>query len=125
MPNLIPSKKFVSDIDAFRSNAPLRKKLAKTLNFLASNPRHPGLNIERIINDPTAWSIRVDRAALTMTTCISPHAESLPARQCTACPVSEARVSARSCAREYFLDGAKKRTSSSQFQTFSVLHVSH
>ena len=22
---------------------------------------HPGLNLERIINDPTAWSIRVDR----------------------------------------------------------------
>jgi hypothetical protein len=61
MPNLIPSKKFLSDIDTFQSDGPLRKKLAKALNFLASNPQHPGLNIERIINDPTAWSIRIDR----------------------------------------------------------------
>lgn len=61
MPNLIPSKKFVIDIDAFRSDTALRKKLAKTLNLLSSNPQHPGLNIERIINDPTAWSIRIDR----------------------------------------------------------------
>lgn len=61
MPNLIPSKKFLSDIEAFRSNAALRKKLAKTLTFPASNPHHPGLNLERIINDPAAWSIRIDR----------------------------------------------------------------
>ncbi len=61
MPNLIPSNKFLDDIDAFRSDAALRKKLAKTLHFLSSNPLHPGLNIERIINDPTAWSARVDR----------------------------------------------------------------
>ena len=61
MPNLIPSKKFLDDIDAFRSDAALRKKLAKALHFLSSNPLHPGLNIERIINDPTAWSLRVDR----------------------------------------------------------------
>ena len=103
MPNLIPSKKFLTDIDAFQSNAGLRKKLAKALNFLSYNPQHPGLNIERIINDPTAWSLRVDRryriafepqnylpsgspdwtviscccVVLTMTTCISPHAEIL------------------------------------------------
>jgi hypothetical protein len=39
----------------------LRKKLAKALKFLEANPRHPGLNLERIINDPSAWSIRIDR----------------------------------------------------------------
>ena len=61
MPNLIPSRKFIKDIDVFQSDAALRKKLAKTLNFLAANPGHPGLNIERISNDPTAWSVRVDR----------------------------------------------------------------
>jgi hypothetical protein len=62
MPNLIPSKKFLSDIDAFRFDAALRKKLAKALNFLSSNPRHSGLNVERISNDPTAWSVRIDRS---------------------------------------------------------------
>jgi hypothetical protein len=29
--------------------------------FFESNPRHPGLKIERIINDPTAWSARADK----------------------------------------------------------------
>ena len=40
----------------------MQKKIAKTLNFLESNPLHPGLHLERIINDPSAWSIRVDRS---------------------------------------------------------------
>ncbi|MEI6126724.1 MAG: hypothetical protein WCQ99_09260, partial [Pseudomonadota bacterium] len=61
MSNLIPSKKFLHDIDTFQSDMQLRKKLAKALKFLESNPRHPGLNLERIINDPSAWSIRIDR----------------------------------------------------------------
>jgi hypothetical protein len=30
------------------------------LAFLQENPFHPGLHIERIINDQTAWSVRVD-----------------------------------------------------------------
>ncbi len=33
---------------------------ANTLIFLEANPHHPGLNLERIVNDPTAWSARVD-----------------------------------------------------------------
>jgi hypothetical protein len=61
MSNLIPSKKFLCDIDAFQSDMPLGKKLAKALKFLESNPLHPGLNLERIINDPSAWSILIDR----------------------------------------------------------------
>jgi len=61
MPNLIPSKKFLHDIDSFQSDMPLRKKLAKALTVLESNPLHPGLKIERNINDPSAWSIRIDR----------------------------------------------------------------
>jgi hypothetical protein len=61
MSNLIPSKKFLHDIAAFQSDIPLRKKLAKALKFLEANPLHPGLNLERIINDPSAWSIRIDR----------------------------------------------------------------
>ncbi len=32
------------------------------LNFIEENPRHPGLRIERIVNDPTAWSARVDKS---------------------------------------------------------------
>ena len=62
MLQLIPSKKFIKDLEVFKNNAILRKKIAKTLSVLKSNPRHPGLNLERIINDKTAWSIRVDRS---------------------------------------------------------------
>ena len=58
---LIPSKKFVKDLKAFEKDATLRKKIAKTLSILKSNPSHPGLNLERIVNDKSAWSIRVDR----------------------------------------------------------------
>jgi len=60
MPKLIPSKKFVKDIKKFQSDTKLRKKIAKVLSFLEDNPLHPGLNLERIVNDPAAWSVRVD-----------------------------------------------------------------
>ncbi len=61
MPELIPSKKFLEDIECFRTNQGIRKKIAKALNLLQKNPLHPGLNLERIVNDPTAWSVRVDK----------------------------------------------------------------
>ena len=61
MLDLTPTKLFLKDIDAFESNQALYKKIVKALAFLQENPSHPGLHIERIINDPTAWSIRVDR----------------------------------------------------------------
>ena len=61
MPKLIPSKKFLDDLDKFKPNKAIRKKIIKALNFLEANPLHPGLGIERIVNDPTAWSIRVDK----------------------------------------------------------------
>ena len=60
MPRLIPSNRFLGDAEAFRNNAPLRENLAKTLAFLEQNPLHPGLRIERIVNDASAWSARVD-----------------------------------------------------------------
>ena len=61
MPKLIPSRKFLEDIEALKSQKDIIKKIAKTLAFLEANPHHPGLNLERIVNDPRAWSIRVDR----------------------------------------------------------------
>ena len=61
MPKLIPSRKFLDDAEAFRNDVSLRKKLAKALRFLETNPLHPGLNLERISNDPTAWSVRMDK----------------------------------------------------------------
>lgn len=61
MISLVPSKKFVKDLKAFERNAILRKKIAKALSILQSDPRHPSLNLERIVNDKTAWPIRVDR----------------------------------------------------------------
>jgi hypothetical protein len=60
MPVLIPSKKFLKDLENYRSNKTMRKKIAKSLAYLEENPHHPGLHLERIVNDPTAWSIRVD-----------------------------------------------------------------
>lgn len=60
MPQLIPTKLFLKDIDEFRSNAILRKKIAKALALLEANPLHPGLHLERIVNDPSAWSVRID-----------------------------------------------------------------
>ncbi|MCF8081194.1 MAG: hypothetical protein K9K88_18105 [Desulfobacterales bacterium] len=61
MPKLIPTNKFLSDLEALRRQAPVRKKIGKTLGLLEANPLHSGLHLERIVNDPTAWSIRVDR----------------------------------------------------------------
>jgi Txe/YoeB family toxin of Txe-Axe toxin-antitoxin module len=61
MPALIPSEKFVADLDQFKTNASLVKKSAKCLKFLEANPHHPGLNLERITNDATAWSARLDK----------------------------------------------------------------
>ena len=61
MPELIPSKKFISDLEKFKHQKALLKKIARTINFLEENPRHPSLRIERITNDPTGWSARVDR----------------------------------------------------------------
>ncbi len=60
MPKLLPSAKFLEDAEKLKSNAILRKKLSKALNFLESNPFHPGLHIERITTDKRAWSARVD-----------------------------------------------------------------
>ena len=61
MINLTPSKNFLKDTNAFKKNAIMRKKIVKALKLLQSNPQHPGLNLERFVNDKTAWSIRVDR----------------------------------------------------------------
>lgn len=60
MPTLIPSRKFLEDAEVLRNNQVLMKKLAKTLNLLEVNPFHPSLHLERIVNDPSAWSARVD-----------------------------------------------------------------
>ncbi|MGA2227766.1 MAG: hypothetical protein ABSH41_25295, partial [Syntrophobacteraceae bacterium] len=43
-----------------KSRRVIIKKIAKALAFFEANPHHPGLDLERIINDPSAWSIRVD-----------------------------------------------------------------
>jgi hypothetical protein len=61
MPELTPTKLSLKDIEAFVSNRPVQVKILKALAFLQENPFHPGLHLERIINDPTAWSVRVDR----------------------------------------------------------------
>lgn len=61
MPEIIPTQKFLKDLDKFRSNPNMRKKIARTLVNLENDPFHPGLHLERIVNDPSAWSIRVDR----------------------------------------------------------------
>jgi hypothetical protein len=61
MPKLIPNKKFVSDLEKFKKDKILLKKNAKSLKFLEVNPRHPGLNVERITNDLTAWAAHVDK----------------------------------------------------------------
>jgi hypothetical protein len=60
MLQLIPTKLFLKDLESFRSNTAIRKKIAKALALLKANPLHPGLHLERIINDPSAWSARVD-----------------------------------------------------------------
>ena len=61
MPELTPNKKFISDLEKFKHQKALLKKIAKTINFLEANHYHPGLKIERIVNDPKAWSARVDK----------------------------------------------------------------
>jgi hypothetical protein len=61
MPELIPTKLFLKDVDALSANPAVQAKMLKALAFLEENPFHPGLRIERIVNDPTAWSVRVDR----------------------------------------------------------------
>ena len=61
MPNLIPTNKFLEDLESFRRQTVIRKKIAKALRHLVHNPLHPGLHLERIVNDPSAWAIRVDR----------------------------------------------------------------
>src|SRR5208283_1389279 len=61
MPGLITSGKFLQDLDRLKSRKQIIKKVAKTLARLEADPSHPGLPIERIRNDPTAWSVRVDR----------------------------------------------------------------
>ncbi|OGQ98118.1 MAG: hypothetical protein A2521_11040 [Deltaproteobacteria bacterium RIFOXYD12_FULL_57_12] len=60
MPRLTLSNLFLEDIERFRSNSILRKKIAKALSLLENNPLHPSLHLERIVNDPTAWSARID-----------------------------------------------------------------
>ena len=60
MPRLIPTKAFLKDVEICRGDAILRKKIAKALVILEANPLHPGLHLERIVNDPSAWSARVD-----------------------------------------------------------------
>jgi len=60
MPHLTPTKLFIKDLEQFRSNKLLRKKIAKSLALLEADPLHPGLHLERIINDSSAWSARVD-----------------------------------------------------------------
>jgi Txe/YoeB family toxin of Txe-Axe toxin-antitoxin module len=61
VPKIIPSQKFLEDLEKFRSTPSMRKKIANTLVHLENDPLHPGLHLERISNDPSAWSIRVDR----------------------------------------------------------------
>jgi hypothetical protein len=61
MPRLIPSKHFVKDAERLSASPELRKKLCKALALLEANPLHPGLHLERIVNDPSAWAVRIDR----------------------------------------------------------------
>lgn len=60
MPALIPSKLFLRDVETFRTNTVVVKKIAKALALLETNPLLPGLHLERIVNDPSAWSMKVD-----------------------------------------------------------------
>ena len=60
MPQLILTKLFLKDMERIKSNTILRKKIAKASVLLETKPLHPGLHLERIVNDPSAWSGRVD-----------------------------------------------------------------
>lgn len=44
-----------------RGSISLPAAVRKELGLLESNPLHPSLRLERIINDPSAWSLRVDK----------------------------------------------------------------
>ena len=61
MPTLVPTHKFLEDLEKIRRQPAIRKKVARALAYLETNPLHPGLHLERIVNDPSAWSVRVDR----------------------------------------------------------------
>jgi hypothetical protein len=61
MPKLIPTEKFIEDAERFRRRPEIMKKIAKTLGLLEKNSIDPGLRLERIVNDPTAWAVRVDQ----------------------------------------------------------------
>jgi len=63
VPNLIPipTNNFLEDLESFRRKDAVRKKIVKALRHLENTPLHPGLGLERITNDPSAWAIRVDR----------------------------------------------------------------
>jgi hypothetical protein len=61
MPELTPTKLFLKDMDVLASNHAVHGKIIKALSLLRHNPFHPGMRLERIVNDPSAWSIRVDR----------------------------------------------------------------
>ena len=60
MPQLTPTKLFSKDLEQFRSNKVLLKKIAKALALLEADPLYPELHLEQIINDTSAWSARVD-----------------------------------------------------------------
>ncbi len=60
MPQLILTKLFLKDLERFKNDPILRKKIAKALSLLEKSPLHPGLHLERIVNDQTAWSARID-----------------------------------------------------------------
>jgi hypothetical protein len=55
------NEKFIEDAERFRRQPEIVKKIAKTLSLLERNPLQPGLHLERIVNDPTAWAVRVDQ----------------------------------------------------------------
>ncbi len=62
MPELKFTKKFLKDLeDLCRKNKKKLRQLTRTLALLEQNPFHPGLQLERIVNDPSAWGVRIDR----------------------------------------------------------------
>jgi len=62
MPELKLTKKFLKDLEHLRKKDKKKlRQVTKSLALLEQNPLHPGLPIERIVNDPSAWSARVDR----------------------------------------------------------------
>ena len=44
-----------------RGNIPLKKKVAKTLNLIIQNPKHPSLRLHKLEGD-NYWSISVDKS---------------------------------------------------------------